>query len=855
MLFFILHVQSSTGKAWFQSLTAGKLLSSTDAKGPVPMLCLSIPLLVMGSVCAFCLRSMDEQQPHQQHQQQQGQINGNGVLNHRASRCSSENFLRHCTRTYLRKILRTRQRLPLWMHDSRLIQRLRQRILTLLPRLQQQAGDLNMDRTALSYIVLPLSMYALQGIRRLLNDPSTVNKSLPENLGSLANVFGLTAIVAMSILLVPVSRHSPLLKLLSWSPAVAVRLHQWTGRVVIIAGSLHGFMYLYKWKILENLILTDLIIPPASCWNTMHDEEKEATTTSVCYKPLRNLTGAVALLGLLTIAITSLEVARRSCYVVFYTSHLVAGPLVFVSVILHWNRSFLYLGGGLLYYMATTLAVYYECKATLGTNSSSSNDNYKRGDSEGGVRILSVDRIRCVKDSCVSLTIQAHVSAIERFRASQYVNILAPQISMISHPFTINIVPDDYFPNDDVKNVSMHNNTYRMQVIIREMGPFTRQLSSRLMDSSKKLPALSLDGFHGPSDRLQVALEQHDMVVFVAGGIGITPYLTMLQQMHENLAYSYSLEVKTEQQQPLRIGPSKFSLINTSSRFKTKKVMLHWICRDKCLIEYVQRQYFSSLLKLGSTSKCSTMNFRMQIIVHQTSDKSQPGHLGDKGSLLETRIVTRRGISGETRTPFRPSKFAAGSKKTYVANWPLFTSFCLIGWLGIFIVWKCYSTIQDKKQLGSRSVSILVLLCLMPAAAKMINALFTHEWEDRIENSPKEDRSLTRESVSTVNDRVSSNVGTVPTNDGNPTTAPTVVTLEEREGGRPSIRDILSDAFGDEDDHIATNPALYACGPSLLMQSIQSAIRDKQCCRKGTQRRSRMALPARIAYYEESFEM
>jgi predicted ferric reductase len=752
-----------------------------------------------------------------------------------------ENFLRQCTRTFMRKILRTNQRLPLWVHDCRVIQHLQQLLLQLRCS-QQEVGDRNMDHTALSYIVLPLSIYALQGIWRLRNDLSTDNSNKPveENLGSLANILGLMALVAMSILLVPVSRHSPILKLLGWSPAVAVRLHQWTGRVVILGGFLHGFMYLYKWKFLEKLRLTDMIIPPASCWS-MVDFTVREKQDGACYKPMRNLTGVVALLGLVTIAMTSLEVIRRSFFVAFYTSHLVAGPLVFMMVILHWNRSFLYLGGGLLYYLATTLVVYYECK--IGSSNKSG----------GGVRILSVERIRCVKDSCVSLTFQASESAIERFRASQYVNMLAPEISLISHPFTINIVPGD-FPNDadnGNKAASMYKNTYRMQVIFREMGPFTRQLSSRLMDSRLPiLPPVILDGFHGPSDRLQVVLEHHDVVVFVAGGIGITPYLTMLHQMYENLASSYSWEVK-EQQQPIR-RPSKFSLIATTSSFKTKKIMLHWICRDKGLIEYVQREYFSALLKLGSTNKSTAGKFNIQIIVHRTSksfsgQQPQPEHLVDKNNLSDTHITARRGITEETGcTPFRPSKFAAGSKKTYLANLPLLTSFCLIGWLGFFIVWKCYSTIQDKAQLGSRSVSILVLFCYLPAAATVINLIFTHAWEDRTgESSEYETRAL----VSRGNDGASHNVGLEPpciysTGDGN-AIAP-VVTMEEREG-RPSIPDMLN-AF--DEDHVSS-PALYACGPTLLMQRIKSAIRE-QCCIRA--QRCTMVAP-RIAYYEESFEM
>jgi predicted ferric reductase len=684
-------------------------------------------------------------------------------------------------------------------------------------------------------------------------------------MGSLSNCFGSTALLALSVLLIPVAAHSPLLKLLQWSPVMAVRLHQWSGRAVMVCAAIHGAMHLYRWYTLEHLNLVHQIWPSTSCWSSTIPAlfgPAAAAEDPTCYAQLRNLTGILAFLGLGTIAVTSLEPIRRTCFVLFYTSHLLAAPLVFVCVILHWNRSILYLSGGLLYYLATTLVVYFESSQW----STLKND----GSGTGGVRIVSVEHIPCEHDSCISLTVHADACAMERYRPGQYIKLLAPEISLISHPFTINRCPPAI---TSTSHNDTDNNDHRMRVIFRQTGPFTKQLGTRLLlllnHETDVVPKLTLDGFHGPSNRLQLALQQHDVVVFVAGGIGITPYLTLLHQMYHHLAAAATTS-------------SSSSPSGETPYYKTRRIVLHWICRDPALVSYITREYFLPLLQyddendnesINLTAANNATNFHIQIIIHQTNKTKQqrPTSYTDlEQGGKESFITSPQTVSNKGGIPFRPSKFAAGSKRTLLANLPLLTSFVLIGWIGLMIIWKCYAQLQDNAQLASRSYSILILLLTLPTSAIMINALFSPKWEDDVEGiipsccvrasySPlpsvvkdDDDDDMDKSKIATV--------AMVATQESPKTTRTTTarVTMEKRECGheRPRLFHFIDVLL---DHGHSQRPALFASGPSRLLVDLRETVWQRNLVRLQQRRgnvtgESSSSSPS-IAYYEESFEM
>ena len=106
-----------------------------------------------------------------------------------------------------------------------------------------------------------------------------------------------------------------------------------------------------------------MILPPMQCWRgdanfepACHSEDTDCS----CYDIFKNVAGIVAGVGLLLIGVSSLPSVRRNLYWLFYRIHMLACPLVFVAVVVHWNRSIVYLAGGMLYYLATLAPTAFE---------------------------------------------------------------------------------------------------------------------------------------------------------------------------------------------------------------------------------------------------------------------------------------------------------------------------------------------------------------------------------------------------------------------------------------------------------------------------------------------------------------
>lgn len=122
------------------------------------------------------------------------------------------------------------------------------------------------------------------------------------------------------------------------------------------------------------------------------------------------------------------------------------------------------------------------------------------------------------------------------FKASDYLYLRCPQISTYEwHPFTISSPPE----REDA--LSLH---------IRALGSWTGTLYSQFRDFTEKrngqttLPKIPvyLDGpYHSPSSHIY----QSEYAVLIAGGIGVTPYASLLQSiLHQRQAESSLLQLK-----------------------------------------------------------------------------------------------------------------------------------------------------------------------------------------------------------------------------------------------------------------------------------------------------------------------
>lgn len=513
------------------------------------------------------------------------------------------------------------------------------------------------------------------------------------------NALGMTGVAALSVLLVPVARQNVILKLFGWSEASAMCLHRWTGRLVLMLVLLHGGCHVLFWMT-QGKNLSKHMLPSSQCFDPFQHHRHHSS----CYEPIRNFSGCIALFGLVLIGLSSC--IRRSHYRVFCHIHVLAGPTVFCCTIVHWNRSMLYMAGGAIYYTACSFPGFWKRFQQPPT------------------RLVSVQPIDDGGERpCVALTFAATDSALRKFRPGLYVNVSVPVVSNLSHPFTVNRTGE------------------HLQVIFRCTGPFTNALAKRLVTENAR-PDVFVSGYHGCAHRIQ-QLAQHDVVVLIAGGIGVTTYLSLLQQL--------------------------------KGSGRTHKVVLHWICREPQLIQFVKHHY---LAKVSS-------EVTLEIVIHWTEADCELS-IGDieNNTILSTAAVDCESVSSTATVPFSNARVSG-------------VTFFFIAWLSLWGIWLIHQQIGELSTLSrlySPLFVVLVGMVVSYVAHRLLRSTKKQEW-----------MVIDDDSV-VVNETTALS------------TTPTIhrTTFVERRG-RPAMADLL------EETETAESPAVFACGPRRLLADIRGA--------------------------------
>jgi predicted ferric reductase len=677
--------------------------------------------------------------------------------------------------------------LPTWMHR-------------LYHRWRTSSGDLNVRRFIIYFICWPLLLMMVGNmVRHLVGE----EMSLDDQLMEIGNTFGFMALICLSYFLIPVARQSPILQFFDISPIAAVAVHIWSGRIVIIGVFLHGGFHVYRWKALAGESISAMILPPKQCWSLDYSDDDDfgpecvdEDTDCECYDLLRNLTGVVAMILLAIIGITSLNFVRRNHYRLFFLTHVLAGPATLLITIIHWRKCMAYMAPSILYYIATSFPVMTENRKCL--------------TQDGGIKLTRVERIQSRiqggrQRDCMSLTVKATPAAVSMYETGQYVKLSVPAISMVSHPFTVNRVP---------------GSSDELRILFRVMGKFTYKLCDLLVNPvGGKLPTVTLDGFHGPQARVSQVLK-HDVAVMVAGGIGITPYLSLLEEVH--------------------------SVLNMSDSSVTKEVVLHWICREQELIEYVRKEYFEPLL-----SKPNSEGFNLRIIVHRTpsayNDENPSAFVDD----AEAASSSKQAIQVEsTGGAFCPSLYSAGSSCSTIHILIATLTFSTISWIGLWVVLALYNYNNAKEEILFRFYAPICIVAIGFLVSWLAKCLFPVEG--------RRDAMSLRLHDGGVFERVDDGSGDSGGNmeeilghhddilqETNSSMSNTTVTYEEREGPRPTVHTLLKQLDS------ARCPGLMMCGPTSLMDDLRVAAVEKCSIR----RCQCIAGEPNIAVYEELFEM
>ena len=134
-----------------------------------------------------------------------------------------------------------------------------------------------------------------------------------------------------------------------------------------------------------------------------------------------------------------------------------------------------------------------------------------------------------------------------------------------------------------------------------------------------------MDGFYGQSNLVEKVLG-YDVGVIVAGGVGITPYLSLVSEF-------------------CSLGRAEASSVDESSIGDIEPprgIELHWICRDSALVDYVKKEYFAPLTAEGSRRSLSRS---IRIVIHFTGRERSNGtgaSTPDYSGTADIRCLSRK---------------------------------------------------------------------------------------------------------------------------------------------------------------------------------------------------------------------
>lgn len=375
----------------------------------------------------------------------------------------------------------------------------------------------------------------------------------------------------LSILLV--SRQSFFHKYMHLSGERAARYHVWTGNFGVLALLLHGILYTLYW--VQHGELRAKLFPCTDC------------SAIESYKTVRNFSGLVALVLLLVVALGSVEWMRRRHFRHFSLVHCLNVLFVLFTVIHYYPATFWLVPGVLVYVLYRVVALFGQGKSTVISSAS-------------------------LADKVVQLELRRDPGAGD-FHPGQYVYIKVDEIGHNEwHPFTISSSP--------------LKNRYAFHLDAKVQGRFTRELLE--MIKSHRLATVKVDGYYGS------AIQSCAHMVFVAGGSGMTPFLSFLEH----------LQLRSE-----TMDPSSPSLASSSSedidedKAFPKTVWIIWTCRDIELLE----AYAELLQSVKKSSRWKT-----KIWLHLTASADNE----EDEERLELRDASSSPSSGHGRVEkFFPS--------------------------------------------------------------------------------------------------------------------------------------------------------------------------------------------------------
>ncbi|PRP83649.1 glucooligosaccharide oxidase [Planoprotostelium fungivorum] len=350
-----------------------------------------------------------------------------------------------------------------------------------------------------------------------------------------------TLIAANAFLVVlPATRNSIVVVLTGIPFDKTVQFHRWVGRLTVAISTIHAIYTFVDWK------------------NT------GLSVTEMVSSDVKNVYGIIAWVSLLVMLISSYEFFRRRFFEVFYTVHFTF-IVFFVFGCLHNKRFIAFAISAAAVYLIDRIM-----RSIYGTIPQ---------------RVISAT----VKDSKNSLvqfkfTKNGLARGLGLYTTGQYVFVNFPSVSLFQwHPFSLTSCPDDV----------------EGEINVRALGGFTRDL----LQAAKENPKLWIR-VDGPYGYLNTNLRRYPVVMLFAGGIGVTPVISILRDL-------FTMKKST---------PSAI-----------KMVYVYWSIQSE-----EQYQWFSDELSAIQSSSNASSELSMNIFVTRTNNSLTPPFI--KGRMDASKV-------------------------------------------------------------------------------------------------------------------------------------------------------------------------------------------------------------------------
>jgi len=349
-------------------------------------------------------------------------------------------------------------------------------------------------------------------------------------------------------------------------------------------------------------------------------------------------------------------------------------------------------------------------------------------------------------------------------------------------------------------------------ILFRSSGPFTRSLAQ----STRCV----VEGFHGSTDRLQ-QMHARQQVFLVAGGIGITPFVHMLQALARQAALPGSC---------------------------LREVQLIWSVRDSALQEYV----VPLLEQACAENDCS--NFKVSVSVYQTG-----GSAKGEGSLEETTVHSA--VPAQLDAPktvlFTPSPLAVMAV-TQLQRAVVLTFYCVAMATAALLTWEFWLHVQAKHDLiVSRIYALVAVMVAMLLFALLFVVVSKRLLESQAEchrSSPDEEQMELCGSQQ-LGESVGTELGVIQDEENDGCGAEEIGTQHAPGAAREHIQykegrpDLGALALADTN----VDTAVFVCGPEQMASGVRAAASSvHHSCSAGAEVTAQVVRP-HIVVYEEIF--